>query len=77
VWWVEVSDNGLGIPAEFHGSIFHESVRAHPERADGTGRGLIIVRQEVEALGGRIEFSSEPGVGTTFRFSLREAGAPN
>jgi signal transduction histidine kinase len=76
VWWVEVSDNGMGIPAEHHASVFRESFRAHPERANGTGRGLLIVRQEVEQLGGRIEFSSEPGVGTTFRFCLPEAGAP-
>jgi signal transduction histidine kinase len=74
-WWVHISDNGLGIPAEHHADVFHRSFRAHPGRRPGTGLGLLIVRQEVEALGGRIDFSSEPGEGTTFRFQLAEAAA--
>jgi signal transduction histidine kinase len=72
-WWVHVSDNGLGIPAEQHDNIFQRHFRAHPERGNGTGLGLMIVREEVEQLGAEIEFSSEPGVGSTFRFSLPPA----
>jgi signal transduction histidine kinase len=77
--WVRVSDNGLGIPPEHQGKIFQRFFRAHPDRAEGTGLGLAIVREAVQQLGGEIEFHSEPGVGSTFRFSLptgeRRAGA--
>ena len=69
-WAVEVSDNGIGIPEELHGRVFERAFRADPERADGTGIGLAIVREAVRQLGGRIHFRSQPGVGTTFRVSL-------
>jgi signal transduction histidine kinase len=75
-WWVHVSDNGLGIPSEHHENVFRRSFRAHPEHRPGTGLGLLIVQQEVQALGGSIGFSSEPGEGTTFRFPLVEADEP-
>jgi signal transduction histidine kinase len=72
-WWVHVSDNGLGIPDEHHEHVFRRSFRAHPEHRPGTGLGLLIVQQEVQALGGSIDFSSEAGEGTTFRFQLVDA----
>jgi signal transduction histidine kinase len=72
-WWVEVADNGLGIPPEMHGRIFERFFRAHPDAADGTGLGLAIVREAVQQIGSRLEFESEPGGGTTFRFSLPPA----
>jgi signal transduction histidine kinase len=74
LWWMEVSDNGLGIPTEHHGRIFERFFRAHPERAEGTGLGLAIVQDAVRQLGGRIELESEPGVGTTFRIALPRGG---
>lgn len=69
-WWAEVSDNGLGIPAELQGRVFERFFRGHPERAEGSGLGLAIVREAIEQLESRLEFDSEPGVGTTFRFRL-------
>lgn len=72
LWWVCVRDNGLGIPHEHQPHIFQRFFRAHRDRAPGSGLGLVIARQEVELMGGRIEFESEPGVGTTFRFSIPE-----
>jgi len=71
-WWICVSDNGLGIPAERQRHIFARHVRAHPEVADGDGLGLAIVRQVVQQLGGELELDSQPGRGSTFRFSLRD-----
>ena len=38
--------------------------------AEGTGMGLYVVRQIVEAHGGQIEVESEPGHGTVFRIKL-------
>ncbi len=73
LWWVCVSDNGLGIPEEHHPRIFQRFFRAHPERAEGTGLGLAIVAEAVQQLGGEIEFESQPGKGSTFRFSLPAA----
>ena len=70
LWWIEVRDNGLGIHAEHHGQIFERFFRAHPEQAEGTGLGLAIVREAVQQSGGHITLESEPGVGSTFRFSL-------
>lgn len=69
-WRVSVADNGLGIPAEMHALIFEQFVRAHPTVADGTGLGLSIAQAAVEQIGGRIWLESEPGVGTTFHFTV-------
>jgi signal transduction histidine kinase len=69
-WWVEVRDNGLGIPQELHGRIFERFFRAHPDTAEGTGLGLAIVKKAIQQLDSRLEFVSEPRHGTTFRFVL-------
>lgn len=75
-WWGEVSDNGLGISPELHGRVFDRFFRAHPDAAEGTGLGLAIVREAVQQLESRLEFESEPGSGTTFRFLLPSADRP-
>lgn len=72
-WWVEVADNGLGIPSEMHGRIFDRFFRAHPDAAEGTGLGLAIVREAVQQMQSSLKFDSEPGQGTTFSFSLPRA----
>jgi signal transduction histidine kinase len=73
LWWLYVSDNGLGIPPEHQERLFQRSFRAHPECAEGSGLGLAIVAQAVSQLGGRIEFESQPGAGSTFRVLLPPA----
>jgi signal transduction histidine kinase len=53
---VEVSDNGLGVPAEARDKLFQRFFRAHAETVtgiEGTGLGLSIVRETVESIGGR------------------------
>lgn len=72
-WWVEVADNGMGIAPELHGRVFERFFRGHPDAAEGTGLGLAIVHEAIQQLESRLEFQSEPGTGTTFRFSLNAA----
>jgi signal transduction histidine kinase len=69
-WRISVSDNGMGIPDEMQDRVFEQFVRAHPGVADGTGLGLAIARSAVEQMGGRIWLESEPGIGTTFHFTV-------
>ncbi len=64
-----VGDTGVGIAKEIQGSIFDAffSTRAAGE---GRGLGLYIVQKIVEKQGGRIEFQTGMGVGTTFTVYL-------
>ncbi|MBU0489657.1 MAG: PAS domain-containing protein, partial [Bacteroidetes bacterium] len=68
-----IKDSGIGIPGEKHQMIF-ESFRQGEESLSrnhgGMGIGLTIARKYVEMLGGKIWFSSSPGVGTTFFFTI-------
>lgn len=64
-----VADTGIGIPAEFHDSIFKEfSQVEHPlqDKHRGTGLGLPLCRNLAMLLGGKMWLESEPGVGSTF-----------
>lgn len=70
---LEVSDSGPGISPEALPRIFDRFYRAPGAAAGGTGLGLALVREVVEWHGGRVEASSEVGVGTTFRVELPAA----
>jgi signal transduction histidine kinase len=69
-WRIDVSDNGLGIPADARERIFERFFRAHHDVQGGTGLGLAIVAEAVEQMGGRIWVESKEGEGTTFSFTL-------
>ncbi|MFC3909164.1 ATP-binding protein [Legionella dresdenensis] len=73
-----VIDTGVGIPADIQDKIFDRFFRANPSIKGihrGHGVGLHIAQKYVELLGGKIELTSTPGVGTTFFFTLSvEAG---
>lgn len=72
--WVRliVADNGIGIQREHQARVFVPFVRLAPGKEDGTGIGLAIVRKAMEALGGKVGLSSEPGKGSAFWIDLPE-----
>src|SRR5919197_566460 len=68
--FVEVADQGPGIPAEHLPHLFERFYKADPSRAGrGSGLGLAIAQENARLLGGAIEVESEPGEGS--RFTLR------
>jgi signal transduction histidine kinase len=70
---VRVRDQGMGIPPSEQKKIFRKFVRGAGSRAaniEGTGIGLAMARQIVEAHRGEIRLESEPGRGSTFTILL-------
>ncbi len=69
---LSVSDTGIGIPSDKLEQVFNRYYQAElsERRREGSGLGLHIVQQLVEAQGGTITVQSDVGKGTTFRFTL-------
>jgi signal transduction histidine kinase len=64
---VTIADHGPGVPADLRDQVFEPYVTTKPE---GTGLGLALVRQTVEAHGGAVTLSETPGGGATFTVTL-------
>lgn len=72
-----VRDTGTGIDPDLIPVLFNRFTQGHTAtRAAGWGLGLMIVREIVEAHGGRLDVRSEVGKGSAFSFRLQRASAP-
>lgn len=69
---VSVADQGMGIPSEHLEHLFERFYRVESggRSVRGVGLGLYICRSLVESHGGRIWVDSQPGLGSTFAFTL-------
>lgn len=76
--YVEVQDNGPGIPADVQPRLFDRFYRAPStcDEARGSGLGLTIVKSVVEQHGGRIFVKSKVGQGSTFSMVFSAAVTP-
>lgn len=67
----EIVDTGVGMTPQELDRVFEAFAQADAgKHAGGTGLGLAISRNIVAALGGEIEATSEPGIGSRFRFDI-------
>lgn len=75
--WVEVSDNGIGIPAADRERIFERFYRvdkARSRESGGTGLGLSIAKEIVDRHEGSLSLVDREGPGTTVRLELKTEG---
>ena len=74
----KVIDDGQGIAAAALAGLFQKWARVPGthRRVEGTGLGLLIVREIVEAHGGTVGVDSESGRGSVFWFTLPRASHP-
>lgn len=68
---IEVKDQGIGIPKEEQKNLFERFYRAkNATNIQGTGLGLSIVAKYIEEMKGKIDFTSELNLGTTFTLDI-------
>lgn len=74
-WCIAVADNGPGIPDEQQDRLFDMFYRGRRSEMAGQGMGLAVCRRVVERNGGRVWVESQPGGGSTFRFTIPDASS--
>jgi two-component system, chemotaxis family, sensor kinase Cph1 len=74
-WVFSVQDNGCGVDPAFHERVFGAFTRLHGREHPGHGLGLAFCRKAIGLSGGRMWLESVSGAGSTFYFSLPQAGS--
>lgn len=72
-WWIEIEDNGIGIPADEQKKIFKRFFRAENainSKQIGSGMGLLLVNNLTRFMGGNVMFESKENIRTIFRISF-------
>ncbi|MXN89679.1 PAS domain-containing protein [Flavobacterium sp. Sd200] len=69
---LSISDNGLGIDLKKHKNSLFGMYKTFHKNQNSRGIGLFITKNQVEAMGGRIEVTSEVNKGTTFKIYFDE-----
>ncbi len=67
--YIEVKDNGVGIPDRVQPKVFEMFYRGH-NQSEGSGLGLYVVKNAAKKIGGEISFESAEGKGSTFILTL-------
>ncbi|MBU8870711.1 MAG: hybrid sensor histidine kinase/response regulator [Gemmatimonadales bacterium] len=68
---ISVADGGVGIPEDDLAVLFEPYTRGKtPGNVKGVGLGVVIIKKLVEAHGGEVTVTSEPGKGSTFTFTM-------
>jgi signal transduction histidine kinase len=63
----KVSDNGIGIDMKKNGDKLFGMYKTFNNNPDARGIGLFITKNQIDAMGGKVEVESELGIGTSFR----------
>lgn len=68
-FYIQVEDNGIGIPEEHQSEVFDMFKRFHDESVKGSGLGLYIIKKHIEKIGAKIDFESSKS-GTSFYLEI-------
>lgn len=74
-WYVSIKDNGVGMPPERTEKLFQIGTKVSSrgtEKEEGTGLGLLIVKEFINRLEESIQVESIQGEGSTFTFTLHK-----
>lgn len=63
----KISDNGIGIDMKKNGDKLFGMYKTFNNNPDARGIGLFITKNQIDAMGGKVEVESEPGKGTSFK----------
>ena len=69
---LSVFDNGLGIDLNKNANKIFGMYKTFHQNDDARGLGLFIIKNQIEAMGGKIDLESELGIGTTFNIYFNE-----
>ncbi len=68
---LSIADNGIGMDMVKNGDKLFGMYKTFHDNEDARGIGLFITKNQIEAMGGKIEVFSELGVGTTFKITFK------